>query len=1033
MQSAEEVETAVRQCFGYLQTTDNALLQQATDWLGEFITNQYSIQVLLNIYSNSQDNTERNYAAVFLKCALQSIWGQIDPDTQTRYFTSFLSVAAKESEWVIKQYMVFVIQNAMKDDYFSIVYPFIQENCLESDNASLVELGLMLAPLLKIENDLSEEYRSFFLRLLEKGLFSEIPELRIAAFNVMLFIPKLRDYPEFQEKIQLYWDQAVEIFSTQTKSINLVERLAKLFTYAMHEHYFKFDTRSLLENCLAFFTDDNTPVQFYLVIADVIHSVCCAYPTIFFDCGILLQLFQFYLLICAKLYEPDDELIITTSNFFANTFTEICKTPESLQLLWEFCISNLDSLPGNFYAVCSFGATFSNYPSFYLDKLSALTELLCSCLSCQSSQLLRDASAKTTNSFISYYGRDCEYTPNLVEVVLDACMQNVTPDLLLVFTALLDTTKNSEDIFDRALPFLYHVVLEGSTDLQVAALPAIASLASGSTVKIAVNFNEIYQLIYTILVSTAENCELLKSPAVECLTHVASVTKDLFSDKVVDFCNFCIENLENEDSGLAIACYIGLEEMSQDFPKDFTPVIDIIMPVMCEKASTDFSPIYTSAYKQNLDNGEFDPIFGLPIDQIPQFVTSAMALRIISSIVKNNRNICPNYVLLIMHCCEIHKQSVATICKLAAAYAVGNLAEAIVSFVNSFPSISTRLGHVLLAILPEKKSEDSCEEDPPLTDDDAQLTIDGFVAAAKIVEWLDYDSLHNTLKPLLDVAKYLLKKISSEHSYSIYTRDIIENIYSFLYMIIISAENIAPQLLHEFMNMFVEFSNHEDVRFRSLAARFFGDIISVAPNDEEQTIDDEFKQTALEFAVNLANQESDVNAFSCIKAFGKKEPQLAIQFADQVYQICIEKLNLPLIKTETFLLMRDHCVGAFVTYAMNVFKDRLNLSECLSPLLAALPLVLDFSEQDQVAEFLIWAYQQVDQQYYSLFLSPLIMLFGNPPNIMVQLQLSDNLRNQLLDILKGLLQMTENSSQTILEVLNNDTNRASFVEAYISN
>jgi hypothetical protein len=649
---------------------------------------------------------------------------------------------------------------------------------------------------------------------------------------------------------------------------------------------------------------------------------------------------------------------------------------------------------------------------------------LCAAIS-GGSRLLCDAAARTANIFIEYYGPELDPTA-LISVVLDACIDCVTDDLLLVFGALLEATRDSEDIFDAAFPFLREVIVNGCLELQTAALAALGALSIGSTVKIILNFDELYQLLMGLIQNPT--AYPIRGLLVECLTRSSTAVGHLFESRVPELCGFCLENIGSDDMSFAVSCLSSLEQICGRWPGAFQPLVETVMPVMCDLASTDASPAYRGNIALAIHDagfGESETVVDLELTDMSsfsQFMASAISLRILSMIVEKNRDLCPQYASHIVHCCEIQRDSTAHVCKRAAAFAVGRLAEAMVCTSDS-RELTSRMGHIILGVIFD------CQNFEPTNPENssAELLIESFQAAAKVIEWLDYKALGSCIGELLDKSTEIIVKISETFSLGVYVGELIDSIFGFLTLWIQSAEDELTVLLAKFLPLFQDLTEHPDVRFQSLALRFFACVISVS----SERFEPELKVSWCLLALRLATEKGDRNAFVLLKTIAVKEPAFAAQFGGQVAQLCLQTLALPVIKSERFLVTRDNCVATLAAFAMNVFDDAFNIADCLQLVLGALPLVIDFTESVLVTEFVLWLHAKVGGECPELFAGPLIVLLANPQTVLSKIPFTERVLVDLIEFLRTLLKKVENPEAFMLGALDGDVARKGFLDSYL--
>ena len=1011
------IEARLVQCCALLSTSIDATVQKATQELDAFNSQPGSIEIWLHFYENQRDPGMRRYAAVCLPTSIRKVWNGIDNDQKMRVFQTLLRLLLQEPDSTTRSNLLFAVQLSMSDMFNDTLLEVVRAADESGEDVQL-QMALMLAPMLHIVN---EPLKLFVFHLLERGYASENLETRVAALHFMLYSPGFATIPAFVEKLPSFWEVIDETLDAALQGDEfLFRKTARLVSFSMKQKRFVVNPLPVLQKVMTLFTRQ-VPVERMTTLCSIIQNICSSYQEAVLTSGAFPEILKLFINVSAHLFEPDGFLTLSDANFFEETFADLCKRPQVLEAVWTVCCEIMNTMQGQFVFVCSLAATIPNYPAFYANKLNEITALLIAGITSKS-RLLCDAASRTADIVVKFFGTESDVTDRLVSVVFQACVQHVSPDMLLVFTSMLDTTKDSEQFFDDAFKFLMHMLAVGPIEIKAAALPALASLAAGSTVRITVHFEILDKALKAILETSNPSVVELKAPAIECLVKAASAIGDLFVPHVGPLCGFCMTNLQNEDTCFAAACFKSLEEICQSFPAAFAPLVPEIAPVMCNIASSDVSSAYKSDVARSIESGD---LCADDEDTEFKFVASAVALRILSLIVKMDKELCQQYALLVIQCCELQKESVASVSKSAAAFAIGNLAEALVSCLSdgipTLQQIPTRMGHVCLGILREGKVD-------PMCDSEAGLIIDGFTAAAKVVEWLDYDALGGSIKPLLDRAHYCLVKIAKVPSYTVQIRDALESIYNFLNMFISSAESKSPILLKEFMILFMEFTKHPDMRFKSLAMRFFADIVCAAA----ETLDMSFKENATQFALMMADKEGDRFAFEYLRVLAQREKDMARACATQVYDICMKTLTQEVTKTEKFLLMRDNCVLAFAAFSLNVFGDSLNLEQCLPPALSALPLVIDFSEVGLFTDFFTWAYNKAKDLCMNQFVRVLVVLFANPRSVIRKMGFSQQDEATLLAILVEILGKYPNPDEVINTCLDGDEERKKILQRILS-
>ena len=1035
----QSIEDQIKQCISFLRSSDNTKIQFATSWMSRALSQPVILSVLLNVYEQSSDQLERMHSIIYFAQSVKRIWDVLDSQSRFEINKRLINILINEKLYILRSQLIYAIQlTTSTGEFFGPLYSFINKIAQDGSDDHLL-VALMLAPVFSSTEiqDNKEIVITFFVSLLERGFVSQHVETKLAALHLLLLCSNgFAQNPIFQEKFESFWMAAIGIMDIPEchSDYFTCRRVGTYLIYWIKQSAFRKinNPLPLLEKCMLYFTQESVQsnIRVVYIFYLIIQNICSVYPTIVLQSGAFPQIIQLVIALSASFYQPGDSLSLTSSNFFESIFTDLCKDPDVLTAIWQVLKEISSTEHGSFFSCCVLYAVFNNFPPFFNDKLEEITKLLYTSMSSKK-RLLCEAAARTTTVFIELYGHQISFSDEIIGIVLEACKNEMSADLLLVFTNLLDITDNSDVIFDDAFVFLLNLVTSGPPDCKSAALSALASLASGSSNKITNSFPLLYQLISEIIQSQNEIIVSLQPLAIECLSRATSDIGDNYDEQLLQFCNFCVSHLNvSTEPSLIISCLNALEIVSQAHPKIALSTIGPALPFLSELASRDVSSQLSNSFAHTIDlyysgasNDEeiSDPYENLDLESYPEIMVTALSLRTLSCFAKEDPTLCHRFALHIMQCCELQKDSFSCICKSAAAVAIGNLSEGLTKLAygliggqsQSISQIPARMGQVLTSLLSNS--------------DNITLKSTCFKAVASVVEWHDYDSLSNSLKPILDIALESLSKKSHQLSYDISVIELIDSIYSCLNMIILSAEDLSPQLLSGFIQLFGDLTNHVDIRFKSLSARFFADLIqSSAP-----TLDMDFKMSAASFSAHLADSEGDQYAFACLRVISLKEKELASQIANDVKRICLTKLNLPISKSEQFLFMRDNAVTALAAYATNIFNDSFDFNECLPSMLSALPLVLDYSENLMVMNFFLWAFNKVNGKYNDLFLRVLISIFENPPSLISKLQIDDRTILNLRILLCQLMSNVSNSDNIVHLTIGDDAQKGLNLQEHI--
>ncbi|KAK8846237.1 hypothetical protein M9Y10_020243 [Tritrichomonas musculus] len=1036
------MEDQIKQCISILRNSnDNQNIQNATKWMTQLILEPTSINPLFNVYTSSEDQYDRQHAIIYLTKSIRICWKVIDPNARNCIFDMLTEILIREQIWFLRNLIIdaiYIIVTTSK--YYEPLLNFISKAVENGTEESLL-IAIQLAPLLQ---QFPEPVAEYLISLLDRGLsfsgdISPLQlEIKISSLHLLLFSsPELKKFPLFNDKFPAFWSSSVEILDHCKDDHSLLKRVTNYFLYALHQGRKDLDPLLLLQKTIPFFSRGEEDFNVLLLVFSIIQNICHFYPEAIMSCGVFPQIIELSISLSSYFYQPDDSLSLSFSNFFEPVYSDMCKTGQTLQATWDVITTISSSDHGRFYACCCLHATLRNFPSFFDDKLSSICQLLCISLS-ERKRLLCEAAAQTATVFIRIFEKELEDSNVIVKSLLEACKSDTSSSLLFYLTELLNTTRESEELFDDAFPFLMTVLTSGSLELRVASLSALSALASSSTVKINVHFTSLFSLLFDLLQSTNEIFEQLKPPAIETIAQaVSSVSDNILNENIVAFVSFCTANMNNNDLQIAVSCFNAIDTIVHSNSKFFLSAIEVSIPFLCELASNDVSMKYKSLIAESITRSilssshndsnlsideDFD--FDFDLDSLPQIQITAKSLCILSYLLRENVELCNSLGKHVIECCKVQSKSSSSACQIASAVAICNLSEGIAMTGNPmFENFPFEMSFILDSLISDLKYQ---------LPEDADLLIAFFNACSKIVEWHEYEKLGAYLRPILHFALEILSNITSEPSYDSKAREVAENINSFLSMISASAEEQAPNLLDDFLTFYIQkLTNHPEIRFRSLAAHFFSDIMY----SSSEVLNNNFKINMLSFSLTLADQFGDHYAFVCLRVVAAKieEIEFAKKIANNVLNVCMSKITLPFIKSKKFLLMRDNAVSTLALYALNVFKENFNFDDCLPSILNALPLTIDFNDNESIIDFLIWSFNNKQNKKYSeLFLKVLILMFSNPPSVLLKSLKNKLMLNTLLNMTGQLLSSHPDSNSFIFQVLEGDGERASILQRYLN-
>lgn len=1015
-------------CCDLIRASDNEGVKYATEQIDSFVTDPFSINVLIHFIQNQKDYIIRQFGLISLKCAIKNCWSQILLETQNDLFVNLLNLVISETVWVNRYSLIVCIKEAMSSEFDEPLLNFIKQ-AFSTDSDEFLEVALILAGLIPSDEDKLEECSPlipFFTEMFIKGLESDQPEVRLSGLYFLCYSKIFKDAHFFEQSPE-QWDNVIELFDSFITQSQQLNRLIDYIDDFIQDKRYTGDITSLLVKLMSLYTAESSLEENQQMnVHRIIQSICKQYAEYLSTNELLEPLIELHISISFQLYNSEDSLALSNAHFFEETFRSLCVNQQAIDALWSICLSHSDSNEGLFVFLRAVASTFDNAPEYYIKNKDEITEILSRSI-LSNSLLLRDAAARTADELITYYVFESdELSIALAPIVVKACHEHVSEYLLIVCSHILDTTKKTEEYFDDTFPFLLDLIQNSPmTDVQDAALQCLGSLAKWSTNKIDRNFESILPILIELLKSSACHQEYLKTPTVDFIGKLAKAVGSPLDEFLVLVIPFFIENMESEDASLSFSCMMTIKLIIQSHPETIADKIDEIIPKLMKKASTEISKeMMDAANSPSFESDQENP-FTQTIYKIP-----GLALQVLGSICQILKNTDEEEELwgFVYKCLKLHKKSYNEFCLSSVTITISSLMKGISDRYESsgydenkiFPII-LRFIRIIFYIFNEHQN--------------MEVNVDIFRTIKDTVSYFDYESLkqENYLNEILDItSQFLTPEIAFNYRPKKRSRDVYNEILDFLINFIISAGTEAFEYLTKVTDQYLEMlhDSSSNLRFRSFAIRYFSYLITNS-ND----LPDELQRDVVVTAIQMTKEENDYGALIAIQQMAMKLPRLMIPYQDEILEVLMEKLNMPFITQEKMLLLRDNCVIALAAFVKRPFYDfkEIDFEKCAPIILKALPIAKDFQEynkMDFVLKLFTEMYDSCKDSYPDLFLRVLVVTFANPKPVLDEMKFS---KLQLLKNLHELMEKIPNATDLCVQFLNNDPSKLANLEDILNN
>ena len=1064
----QELLGHVLECFNLLIEGNPERVEYASAEITPFYEKPDSIPYLFEICKTNQNPRIRMLSSVGLFSALRKHIGVFDIAGKQNLFDTLLSLLSTEVEWTIRRSLLDdlgVLIEKSNIETNQRILEYIHQFASHEDDFHL-QLSLLLALKYLPQND---EDMTFYAHLIERGYQSKNHYTLFCAAE-LLFFPKSRCFqnPIILSSIESIWAMSISLFDIAFSELSFLPIISRLFIFAINNiNFISFDPLPLLSKLLSFFSLPNATSGTSMTVSNVIYTIVLNKTDIIIESGAFVDVIHLYATLGINLFNesPDDSYIISFAPaFLSDTFEILGKNPVTIPAFLETASEIASTPAGAFVSCVIFSSILGTRANEFTQMLDNMTPLIEESLA-SNSRLLCETASYTAFKIISIFSG--ESADQMMVSLLQACHSHPTTTLLEVLANAIAEYGKTDGFYDNALSIIAEIIgsppLEGENGIQSLALSALAALTMNSSLAVFSHVNDISTIV-TSLLGASEEMDYLKPHAISCMAQTLLKVGLDFPEILMQFAAQCVQNLTNDDINISLACFKALDNLMKIAATELMPLINEIIPFLLQKLS--FNPgqkylqsityhlklinsnddlnsesipsnpnlenIQVSESIQTLDNNqnpdinqndsenaeilrEIDTMRENSEEQfenfnsyefiLSEFEIVSISLKILSTVAKTEwKTLIPQFGIHLLKCAENQSRGITLIGKEAASFAVCELSKGFGLSRDRLEQAVPQLESIVHNLLP-----DDCN---------SELMVYAFNAAAKIVEWFDYNALQIDLKKFLDCVFYYLSNIIPSEHYSPLNRRITHSVLNFIDSIIVSADDISPEvtphLTSNFMKLSLEFMASDSARVRSVAVRYFSYIIPTT----SYILENELKEHILAFAMHCAVTNGDSASFMCLKAFGLKEKPLAMVHGNEIISILAEFIQKPIEIEESSLLKRDSAVSCLSTY-IELMQESIDLNQLSDIVLSALPLVSDYNDIAYImGSFFPWLLSKVSPEKHPEFLRVLIVQFGNSKTIMMHIDLSPMIEKLLISLLKEMLSKIQNPDEYCLKILN---------------
>jgi len=977
-----------------------------------------SLPAFIYLISETDDDYIRLCSIINIRQCLKYNW-EINQNKEA-YIDQFFALMVKETD------------NLCRTNLVNTIYPLITENSLpHAIQFARMSLDSMSIPhihssLCLLDNLLglmkhSPELLAFTIKLTFAGLTISDPEVILSALS-FAFNYYIINKVEIDDNINQLWVMSCSFVEPFMNNIHNFHHLCRILSDVVELSSFA-DVESIMPILLSIFEKDGLELDMAQAIIMIIDSCCFINIGYFMEEEKYKALFLRYCQISDQLYIPDQLMDLVGIDVFSTIVSVFSAEEEFLNFVWELQSQFVEQDERLAVILLFYKYSFKVSPDFFFDNLDEVATIISSSLS-NESLLIRDIAKEAVSEFASeFQGYIGDYIDLFEEPILLSIESQPSQEMLSVLSVLFERSRNTDNIYDRALPLLVGLIEIVSIETNMALLPAIAQLLKYSSFKVSQNLEEVFSIMQLIITSDSESeYSALRAGAVQCIGSLIHKCPHQFDGIAQEVAEFLINCLENENDPFLIAESLNtFGYMLMTHKSQIAPVIEYslqILPILVSKDLNDDLIAITTELASQTEVTVEDDIDEKEADRM-LIDANAMefpggALMVYSSIITTYPEFFNDNLQNMVDMISKMSDSVVGHSVQKSMRAIVIIFEGMMSF-ETFDTVQIdRIYSIIQRVIEQDK--------------DITSVGDAFESLAAMICCIGVSRIPNYIDTIIDLADSALEinlpcinddkfPIELHHSLKLLFRELL-----------CAYKNEIPERIQKIIeNRIIPMTNSN----KSSDSLFAISIMAKYIEYSGSNITENILQNLINRCIDIQmKQETDMGFFT-IKTASECIPSLMTPFFEPIIQLFRSKLCSRRKSSENYVKMIDNCVSAIGAFAMNVCPNDFPVSEFAVKCFENMPAALDIGENLTMIQFFFWLLDRVGCTDAQLVCSVLVKLFSSSEYEMKEMGITQETLTKLRDMMIVLLSKIPNSMQFCQTVLKNNPSKLSSLQGWI--
>ncbi|KAH0788289.1 Importin-beta N-terminal domain containing protein [Histomonas meleagridis] len=997
-------------CYQQLIDPSGVHAKEASDRLLLYYEQPTSFQTLITIISMTDNEQIMKHAVVGIGRFIRLYYVNY-PDKQN-VFQNLLQLLSLPKSNYVRRYIRDFVQTALSNEVLPIAYNFIQSCSSEPTDPKVEACLYLLTMLLTYQIDGIQDIYQYSIGFINLGLSSQTLNTQIAAILHGLNVSNF--FSEDDPNPQKYFLCSIQMLErlVQLPNSEGFNDLIQVLKYDVEQESPFINIVSLLEFCVQLMVNRQLPINNRLQIQQLTDSIITNFGDQIAESSqdTVSAIINAYCSLSNEFFNENDMFDLSNHQILSIVFTAFSEYNHILQLMWDFLPTLMNSRAGLYSAIMSLMYSFENGSDFYSDKIVPISQLLINALA-DSSECIRQASTNAIIELVESQKSEIQQVSDeLLTALIQVTYKQPLPDYINGIQAIVKQVKEINQMFNPVYELLIKLIQTNDLTLMIHSFNCLYTLIRYSPKKTRHYFQDILQLIQSIIFNTNQQYDAIKSTAISCLSNLMESSPKSFLPIVPSFLTFIGQNITSSDVQISFESICAYGHLLQNYPEQIKETVTNVFPILINIGSQTINLDEQTDEQIFMgdDEEDLDPI----IEKTINLITSAIRIAccILSTYPELISQLIPNIFAVIEKQIDSGDPDLISGCSEACQFLIEGINK--LGYSQETQPYLIQIVKILANIASSEAGiEAAGNAFTGISDVIAGDEYYGTIACTTSIDQI-FKSIENVFTGSMLYQKGKLKYIEDLHVPALRV----------LRELMASMKTKSIPVLQPFVPLMNNLITHKNNEMKDLALQFFGDFVYWAG----QSLDNELKVNVFILACDSAEKRNSAIAFGCFKQLAIKAPEVIAPHLVKILTMIKSNLSNQ-SKTEKMMIIQDNCVSALAMIAMRIMKENFPYNDFILETLANMPPKVEVEENNDHLEFFEWLLNRSQNNGLEHFAAVLIRLFSDPLDKMEEYSVSNENVIKMRQYLRNLAQAIPDFQNLVFQVCEGDEFKIGYV------